>query len=88
MAAEAHLKRAKGAVAEVEAYVQETFLVSPISGEVSERYPKVGELVGTGSPVMDVLDLSDMWVSFNVEDCLAGFRVGRNVPRLYSCFGK
>ena len=77
MAAAAQLDRAKGAVAEVEAYVQETFLVSPISGEVSERYPKVGELVGTGSPVMDVLDLSDVWVSFNVrEDCLGDFRVG------------
>lgn len=88
MAAEAQLKRAKGAVAEVEAYVQETFLVSPISGEVSERYPKVGELVGTGSPVMDVLDLSDMWVSFNVrEDCLAGFRVGETFHAFIPALG-
>lgn len=76
-AAEAQLNRAKGAVAEVEAYVKETYLVSPINGEVSERYPKVGELVGTGSPVMDILDLSDMWVSFNVrEDQLNHFRMG------------
>lgn len=77
MAAEAQLNRAKGAVAEVQAYVKETYLISPISGEVSERYPKVGELVGTGSPVMDILDLSDMWVSFNVrEDQLGDFRLG------------
>lgn len=76
-AAEAQLNRAKGAVAEIEAYVKETYLVSPIDGEISERYPKVGELVGTGSPVMDVLDLSDMWVSFNVrEDQLEDFRMG------------
>lgn len=76
-AAEAQLDRAKGAVAEVQAYIKETYLVSPITGEVSERYPKVGELVGTGSPVMDVLDLSDMWVAFNVrEDQLKDFRVG------------
>lgn len=76
-AAEAQLDRAKGAVAEVQAYIKETYLVSPITGEVSERYPKVGELVGTGSPVMDVLDLSDMWVVFNVrEDQLKDFRVG------------
>lgn len=77
LAAEAQLDRAKGAVAEVEAYVSETYLVSPIDGEVSERYPKTGELVGTGSPVMDILDLSDMWVSFNVrEDRLKDFRMG------------
>ena len=76
-AAEAQLNRAKGAVAEVEAYVKETYLISPIDGEISERYPKVGELVGTGAPVMDILDLSDMWVSFNVrEDQLNDFRVG------------
>ena len=76
-AAEAQLERAKGAVEEVEAYLRETYLVSPIDGEISERYPKVGELVGTGSPVMDVLDLSDMWVSFNVrEDQLSDFRMG------------
>lgn len=77
LAAEAQLNRAKGAVAEVEAYVKETYLISPIDGEISERYPKVGELVGTGSPVMDVLDLSDMWVAFNVrEDQLQDLRMG------------
>ncbi len=77
MAAEAQLNRAKGAVAEVQAYLKETYLISPIDGEVSERYPKVGELVGTGSPVMDILDLSDMWVSFNVrEDQLKDLKMG------------
>lgn len=77
LAAEAQLNRAKGAVAEVEAYVKETYLVSPIDGEISERYPKIGELVGTGAPVMDVLDLSDMWVAFNVrEDQLQDLRMG------------
>ena len=77
MGAEAQVNRAKGAVAEVESYMHETFLVSPIDGEVSERYPKVGELVGTGAPIMDVMDLNDMWVTFNIrEDLLAGIRMG------------
>lgn len=77
MAAEAQVNRAKGAVAEVESYMHETFLVSPIDGEVSERYPKVGELVGTGAPIMDVMDLNDMWVTFNIrEDLLAGICMG------------
>lgn len=82
-AAIAQLNRAKGAVAEVEAYIKETYLVSPIDGEISERYPKVGELVGTGSPVMDVLDLSDMWVVFQVrEDLLKDFRMGATLKAL------
>lgn len=62
---------------EVSSYIKETFLISPISGEISERYPKVGELVGTGSPVMNVLDLEDMWVVFNVrEDLLGDLKMG------------
>ena len=76
-AAEAQVNRARGAVEEVGSYVKETFLISPISGEISERYPKVGELVGTGSPVMNVLDLEDMWVVFNVrEDLLGDLQMG------------
>lgn len=77
MAAEAQVNRAKGAVEEVSSYIKETFLISPIDGEISERYPKVGELVGTGSPVMNVLDLEDMWVVFNVrEDLLGDLKMG------------
>ena len=77
MAAEAQVNRAKGAVEEVTSYMKETFLISPISGEISERYPKVGELVGTGSPVMNVLDLTDMWVVFHVrEDLLGDMKMG------------
>lgn len=88
MAAEAQLNRAKGAVAEVEAYVKETFLISPITGEVSERYPKVGELVGTGSPVMDILDLSDIWVSFNVrEDQLENLQMGQTFMAFVPALG-
>ena len=77
LAAEAQVNRARGAVEEVSSYIKETFLISPISGEISERYPKVGELVGTGSPVMSVLDLEDMWVVFNVrEDLLGDLKMG------------
>ncbi len=88
MAAEAQLARAKGAVAEVQAYVKETYLVSPINGEVSERYPKVGELVGTGSPVMDILDLSDLWISFNIrEDQLRDFKMGETFEAVVPALG-
>lgn len=88
MAAEAQLNRAKGAVAEVEAYMKEAYLISPIDGEISERYPKVGELVGTGSPVMDVLDLSDMKVLFNVrEDQLNDLKMGETFTAFIPALG-
>lgn len=78
--AAAQVKRAQGAVAEVNSYISETYLTASADGEVTEIFPKVGELVGTGAPVMNVARLSDMWVTFNVrEDFLKGFTVGGEI---------
>ena len=76
-AALALVKRAKGAVNEVKSYLKEITLVSPIDGEVTEVFPKRGELVGTGAPIMSIVDLNDMWFTFNVrEDLLADMKMG------------
>ncbi len=78
--AAAQVERAKGAVAEVSSYINETFLVASADGEVTEIFPKVGELVGTGAPIMNVAQLADTWVTFNVrEDLLNGFTVGKEI---------
>ncbi len=78
--AAAQVERAKGAVAEVSSYINETFLVASADGEVTEIFPKVGELVGTGAPIMNVAQLADTWVTFNVrEDLLNGFAVGKEI---------
>ncbi len=72
-AAAALVERAQGAVNEVESYIAETCLLAQTAGEVSEIFPKVGELVGTGAPIMNVAVMDDMWVTFNVrEDLLKG----------------
>lgn len=76
-AALALVNRAKGAVKEVKSYLSETMLTSPIDGEISEIYPKRGELVGTGAPIMSIVDMNDIWFSFNVrEDLLGSMKVG------------
>ena len=79
-AAAALVNQASGALAEVESYVEERALVAPIDGEISERFPEVGELVGTGAPIMNIADLTDMWVSFSIrEDLLSQVKVGNEV---------
>lgn len=79
-AAAALVNQASGALAEVESYVEESELVAPIDGEISERFPEVGELVGTGAPIMNIADLTDMWVSFSIrEDLLSQVKVGNEV---------
>ncbi len=66
-AAAAQVRRARGAVAEVNSYIHETVQVATVEGEVSDVYPKEGELVGTGSPIMSIAMMNDMWGTFNVR---------------------
>lgn len=67
-AALAQLNRAKGAVAEVRSYMSETVLTSPISGKIAEIFPQRGELVGSGAPIMNIIDTADVWVTFNIRE--------------------
>jgi HlyD family secretion protein len=71
-AASALVDRAKGAVNEVKSYMKETQLIAPIDGEISEIYPKAGELVGTGAPIMSIINMNDIWFTFNVREDLLG----------------
>lgn len=88
-AALAMLNRAKGAVAEVDSYITETYLISPVDGRVSERFPNVGELVGTGAPIMNVTDLSKKWGTFNVrEDRLEDFKIGQTLTAFVPAINK
>jgi HlyD family secretion protein len=76
-AAAALVHQAEGAIQEVDSYLNELYLVSPADGIISSIYPKQGELVGQGSPVMTVTDLQDVWFTFNIrEDQLHGMNVG------------
>ena len=76
MAAQALVDRADGAIKEVMSYERELFLTSPVDGEVSARYPKVGELVGQGAPIMSVIDLTDTWFTFAIrEDMLRDIHI-------------
>ena len=89
MAAAAQVNRAKGAVQEVNSYISETMQTAQKAGEVSDVYPKEGELIGTGSPIMSVSLLDDMWGTFNVrEDQLNGLRIGSVITAYAPAFKK
>jgi len=89
LAAAAQVGRARGAVQEVNSYIHETVQVAQMDGEVSDIYPKVGELVGTGSPIMSVAVMKDMWGTFNVrEDQLNGMKVGTEFTAFVPAFNK
>jgi HlyD family secretion protein len=89
LAAQGQLERAKGAVQEVTSYIGETVQLAQKDGEVSSIYPKVGELVGTGSPIMTISMMNDVWGAFNVrEDQLAGMQVGTEFTAFVPAFNK
>ncbi len=79
-AAAALVSRAGGAVAEVQSYLDDSYIIAPCDGEVVEMYVKMGDLVGTGAPVASILDNSDNWFNFSIrEDLLQNVKSGENV---------
>ena len=89
LAAQAQLERARGAVQEVSAYIGETVQTAQMDGEVSSIYPKVGELVGTGSPIMTISMMDDLWGTFNVrEDQLGALQIGSEISAFVPAFNK
>ena len=89
IAAAKNTQAAKSAVDVVKSILRETVQISPVEGEVSDVYPKVGELVGMGSPIMNINIMSDMWGTFNVrEDQLKGLKVGDEFTAFSPAFNK
>ena len=89
MAASAQVGRARGAVHEVNSYIHETVQIAQKEGEVADIYPKVGELVGTGSPIMSIAVMDDMWGTFNVrEDQLNDMKMGSEFTAFVPAFNK
>ena len=89
LAAAAQVGRAKGAVQEVSSYINETVQIAQMEGEVMDVYPKQGELVGTGSPIMTIAVMKDLWGTFNVrEDQLNNMAVGSTFTAFVPAFNK
>lgn len=79
-AAKKQAEAAMGAVNVVKSLLRETVQIATEDGEVTSIYPKVGELVGMGSPIMSISMNNDMWANFNVkEDKLKDFQMGKTI---------
>lgn len=88
-AAKKNAQAAKGAVDMVNSVLRETVQIATIAGEVSSIYPKVGELVGSGSPIMSISILNDTWGTFNIrEDQLNGMKIGDTFTAYSPAFNK
>ncbi len=87
-AATALWEQASGVVAEVEAYMDATVITAPSDGEVVTIVSEEGELVGTGFPIITLVDLSDEWVTFNLrEDLMPKVKMGMEIPAIVPALG-
>lgn len=88
-AAKKQAQAAEGAANVVRSLLRETVQISNVEGEVSSVYPKEGELVGTGSPIMSISIMKDLWGTFNIrEDQLKGMKVGDTFKAYAPAFNK
>lgn len=68
---------AGGTVEAVDAILQDSHLLSPANGTVAQIFPKVGELVTIGTPLITIVELSAPYVVFDVrEDYMPYFSLG------------
>jgi HlyD family secretion protein len=82
-------KAAQSTVDVVSSLLKETVQIAQVEGEVSDVYPKVGELVGMGSPIMSISIMSDKWGTFNIrEDQLKGMKIGDTFTAFVPAFNK
>ena len=76
-AARKQAQAATSAIDVVRSVLKETVQRATADGEVETIYPKVGELVGFGSPIMSISMVDDIWGTFNVrEDQLKNMKIG------------
>lgn len=66
-ASSAMVNVAKSGVKEVDALLEDSYLLAPCDGEITVIYPNISELVATGAPIM-TLQKDDHWAVFNVRE--------------------
>lgn len=87
--AAANVKKAIGATQEVESYVKENKIVSPMDGIITEINVEEGELVGAGYPIITIVNDNDCWIVFNLrEDLLSKIKDGTEFNVQIPALGK
>ena len=76
-AASALVDQAAGAVSEVDSLIEEACVRAPLDGEILEHIVNLGELASAGMPIVTMVNMTDLWVTFNMrEDTLSGLKMG------------
>lgn len=70
--AESSVEAEKGSVERIQADIENSSLRTPRDGRVQYRVAQAGEVVAAGSPVVTLVDLSDVYMTFFLPTAYAG----------------
>ncbi|MBR5235360.1 MAG: efflux RND transporter periplasmic adaptor subunit [Bacteroidaceae bacterium] len=77
VAGQSMVEVAASGVDEVAALLVDARLTAPADGQIAAIFPKRGELVAPGAPIMNLVVIDDCYVVFNIrEDLMPHFRMG------------
>jgi len=65
-------KQALGGVEEAQAYLDNTHLISPVSGYITEKMLEKGEMVNAGTPVLEITDLTHPYIKVFITETKIG----------------
>src|SRR5258706_6853040 len=75
--AQASVVKADAAIATLKAQVAELTVKAPVAAQVYQIGAELGEYVSPGVPLLTLVDLSDVWLRFDLrEDLVKGLKVG------------
>jgi HlyD family secretion protein len=72
LGARSAVQAAEATVKRIKAELDDAVLVAPRAGRVQYRIAQPGEVVGNGGKVLNVVDLSDVYMTFFVPESVAG----------------
>jgi HlyD family secretion protein len=75
--AEANVGKAVADIAAVQSIIDQMTVYAPIASQVYQRNVEPGEYISPGVPLVTLIDLSDLWIHFDLrEDLVKGLKVG------------
>ena len=89
MAADAQVAQRQAQLAQAEMNLSYTVIFSPVTGIVGKRSVEVGQNVGIGQELVDVVPLNDVWVTANFKETqLVHMRPGQRVEIKVDAYGR
>lgn len=75
--ARANVVQAQASIDTIKAQVDELVVKAPVASQVYQIGAELGEYVSPGVPLLSLIDLSDVWLRFDLrEDLVKGLKVG------------